>query len=68
MIDMNRSRDPQQFEVTVGFSRVMVTGVNRDDVIQQARRALCAQLPRLYDVIRGLDSSRFQVVPIVVTH
>jgi hypothetical protein len=64
MIDMNRSRLPCQFEVTVGHSRVTVTGVTREDAIQQARRALCVDMPRLYDVIRGLDVSRFQVVPL----
>lgn len=68
MIDRNRSIQPQLFEVTVGYSRVTVTGVSRDDVIQQARRALCEQLPRLYDIIRTLDANRFQVVPIAVTN
>jgi hypothetical protein len=64
MIDINRSRLACQFEVTVGHSRVTVTGVTREDAIQQARRALCVEMPRLYDVIRGLDASRFQVVPL----
>jgi hypothetical protein len=63
MIDLNRSRLPSQFEVTVGFARVTVTGVTREDAIQQARRALCREMPRLYDVIRNLDPSRFQVIP-----
>ncbi len=64
MIDLNRSRLPCQFEVSVGHSRVTVTGATREDVIQQARRALCVEMPRLYDVIRNLDPSRFHVVPL----
>lgn len=64
MIDRNRSL-PCQYQVTVGHLRVTVGGTSRDDAIQQARRALCVELPRLYDVIRSLDSSRFQVVPLV---
>ena len=64
MIDLNRSRTPCQFEVTLGHSRVTVTGLTREDAIQQARRALCVEMPRLYDVIRGLDDSRFHVVPL----
>lgn len=67
MIDVDRSQFSQQFEVSVGFSCVTVNGATREDAIQQARRVLCAQLPRLYDVIRSLDTNRFQVVPIPVT-
>ncbi len=47
MIDLNRSRLPHQYEVTVGFSRVTVTGVTPEDVIQEARRALCATAPAI---------------------
>jgi hypothetical protein len=61
MIDFDRASLPCQFQVTVGHSRVTVTGVTREDAIQQARRALCLQLPRLFDVICGLDTSRFEV-------
>jgi hypothetical protein len=64
MIDLNRSLIPSQFLVTVGHTQVTVSGVTREDAIQQARRALCSELPRLYDVIRGLDASRFQVLPL----
>lgn len=64
MIDRNRSL-PCQYQVTVGHFRVTVGGGSREDAIQQARRALCVEMPRLYDVIRALDVSRFQVVPLV---
>jgi hypothetical protein len=64
MIDRNRSL-PCQYQVTVGHLRVTVGGASLDEVIEQARRALCVEMPRLYDVIRGLDVSRFQVVPLV---
>jgi hypothetical protein len=63
-MQMNHSQVPQAYAVTVGFSRVQVVGLTRDDAIQQARRVLCSQLPRLYDVIRALDPCRFQVEPL----
>lgn len=64
MIDMNRSRDAHAYLVTVGFHSVTVNGADREDAIAAARRALCRQLPRLYDVIRNLQSDRFQVSPV----
>lgn len=62
MIDIDRAHGPSQFEVVLGHQRVRVTGWTRDEAIRQARRKLCAQLPRLYDVIRNVDNSRFQVI------
>ena len=64
MIDMNRSKFPERFDVTVGYHRVRVEGTTREEVIHNARRALCSDLPRLYDVIRHLDASRFMVEPV----
>jgi len=63
MIDLNRSSVPLPYEVTVGFSSVQVTGRNREEAIEEARRELGRQLPRLYDVIRGLADNRFRVEP-----
>ncbi|MEM9354204.1 MAG: hypothetical protein AAGA92_14440 [Planctomycetota bacterium] len=40
---------------------VHVRADNRDDAIAAARRVLSAEMPRLYDVISGMATSRFQV-------
>ena len=65
MIDIDRAKGPSQYDVVVGHQRVRVTGWSPEEAIGKARRALCAQLPRLYDVIRRLDKSRFEVVAVV---
>ena len=61
---MNEQQSNRQFRVSVGFASVTVECPSREDVIQIARRRLCDDMPRLWDVIRQLDESRFQIVPI----
>ena len=61
MIDMNRSKFPDRYEVRVGFSRVCVEGRSPVEAVEQARRQLSLEMPRLYDVIYGLEAERFEV-------
>jgi hypothetical protein len=49
------------FRVRVGHWEVRVKAPDTDTAIDVARRQLSLELPRLYDVIRSLTTSRFQV-------
>jgi hypothetical protein len=51
----------QPYSVRVGHHEVAVEAECIDDAIAQARRQLCDELPRLWDVIAGLDDVRFEV-------
>lgn len=49
------------YEVTLGYHLLRVQAPDADRAVAEARRRLCAELPRLWDVIRDLDRHRFQV-------
>ena len=61
MIEWNSSRPQMDFEVKVGLMSVIVRGATREEAITNARVKLCQDLPRMWDVIHGLDNSRFDV-------
>jgi hypothetical protein len=59
---MNTNHQPlQSFRVRVGHCEMQVKAHDHQEAIQTARRHLARELPRLYDVIRSLTVSRFQV-------
>ncbi|MEX2317634.1 MAG: hypothetical protein WD669_10820 [Pirellulales bacterium] len=49
------------YQVRVGHWEIRLQAHNIDEAIELARRHLSAELPRLYDVIRALTATRFQV-------
>ena len=49
------------YQVSVGHFTVKVEGRSREEAIVAARRRLCSELPRMWDVIHSLEQSRFQV-------
>ena len=49
------------YRVQVGFWTVEVKAPSAETAIQEARRKIARELPRLYDVIRELASARFEV-------
>lgn len=49
------------YRVKVGHSVVHVRCGSVDEAIALARRLLSQEMPRFYDVIRNLDSTRFEV-------
>ncbi len=51
----------QTYEVIVGHARVRVSGASRAEAVEVARRQLCADMPRMWDVIQSLDLQRFTV-------
>jgi hypothetical protein len=59
---MNTNNQPfKTFRVRVGHWEIQVTARDSDEAISLARRHLARELPRLYDIIRSLTLSRFQV-------
>ncbi len=55
---------PGTYEVTVGFVKVTVSGNDQEDAIRNARKRFCLEMPRLWDIIRTMEESRFQVLPV----
>ena len=51
----------KKYCVSVGHAVVTVEGLSRADAIQEARRLLCLDMPRMWDVIHQMDDSRFRV-------
>ena len=51
MIEWNSAAPKLEYEVRVGFMRVDVRGTSQADAIKKARERLCAELPRMWDVI-----------------
>jgi hypothetical protein len=49
------------FRVRVGHWEISLRARDADEAVQLARQTLARELPRLYDVIRALAASRFQV-------
>jgi hypothetical protein len=59
MSTKNQPRKP--FRVRVGHWEVQVLAASADEAVETARRQMARELPRLYDVIRALTSTRFEV-------
>ena len=55
---------PGTYEVTVGFVKVTVSGNDQENAIRNARKRFCLEMPRLWDIIRTMEESRFQVLPV----
>ncbi|QEG35379.1 hypothetical protein [Bythopirellula goksoeyrii] len=51
----------QRYRVKVGHIEVVVSGTDDADAIANARRELARDLPRFYDLIRAMESTRFEV-------
>lgn len=52
---------PQNYEVSIGHATVLVKERGIPEAIAAARKLLCQELPRMWDVIHALDPQRFQV-------
>ena len=62
MISQNRKiSTTTSYQVRVGHSKITVRGANHSEAIQEARRRLCLEMPRMWDVIQALDDTRFLV-------
>jgi len=56
-----RPTDVRQFRVDVGHSSVTVSGGSTREAVREAKRRLCADMPRMWDVISAMDARQFQV-------
>ena len=61
MSDQQHQSEKQRFEVTVGHKTVTVECATKDEAVEMARRQMCLELPRMWDVIHSLEDERFQV-------
>ena len=51
----------KSYRIRVGHWEIELKARDAEEAILLARRAMACELPRLYDVIQALTSSRFQV-------
>ena len=49
------------FEVCVGFARVNVEGESPEEVIANARRQFCLEMPRMWDLFTNMPDQRFEI-------
>ena len=64
--DHQHTRDEsllRKFQVRLGYNRVEVEGSSQQEAIREAKRRLCLENPRMWDVISRLEDSRFTVDP-----
>jgi len=51
------------YRVRVGHAEVTVRSPSPEEAIRLARRQLCAEMPRLWDVISRMEDRQFRVDP-----
>ena len=61
MISWNERRPGFSYEVTLGHQTVTVHAASADEAVEEARRRLSLDFPRLWDVIHTVDRARFVV-------
>jgi hypothetical protein len=59
--DMQPTTQLNVYRVKVGHFQIVVQAATAEEAVAQARRQLALELPRFYDLIRGLDATRFEV-------
>ncbi len=55
------SQTLKTYRIRVGHWEILLKARDADEAIALARRQMARELPRLYDVIRNLTATRFQV-------
>jgi hypothetical protein len=58
---MNENHALKTYRVRVGHWEIRLTARDAEEAVELARREMARELPRLYDVIRALTATRFQV-------
>jgi hypothetical protein len=51
------------YSIRVGHYEIRLKAHDADEAITLARRQMARELPRLYDIIKSLTTTRFQVEP-----
>lgn len=49
------------YDVQIGLTHVQVPGRSREEAIHEARRKLCSDMPRMWDLIAAMQEDRFVV-------
>ncbi|MCI0334099.1 MAG: hypothetical protein L0228_12850 [Planctomycetes bacterium] len=57
------SQPLKTYRIRVGHWEIRLKARDANEAIALARRQMARELPRLYDVIRDLTATRFQVEP-----
>jgi hypothetical protein len=65
MNELNPLAQSHYYDVSVGFHRVRVEGNSPAEAILVARRQLCTEHPRMWDVFAGLAEQRFSVEQVI---
>ena len=60
-LNNSEHRPNNSYQVRIGHTSVIVTGRDQADAIDVARQRLCVEMPRMWDVIQTLETSRFEV-------
>jgi hypothetical protein len=55
------TRRLKTYSIRVGHYELRLKAHDAEEAIEMARRQLARELPRLYDVIRALTATRFEV-------
>ncbi len=63
MNENNPSDTKKNFRVKVGHTAVTVPGTTPQEAVRQARKQLCMEMPRMWDVIQAMSDDRFSVAP-----
>lgn len=58
---MNPQSQKRKYRVRVGHTTVVVEAASAEEAIREARRQLCHEMPRMWDVIQSLETTRFEV-------
>jgi len=58
---MNNPQPLKTYRIRVGHWEVQLKAHDSEEAVTLARKRMAHELPRLYDVIRALATSRFQV-------
>ncbi len=52
------------YRVQLGHTTTTVQGRTTEEALFAARRQLCNEMPRMWDMIQKLEASRFEVIPV----
>lgn len=61
MTDNSPKTDIISYQIKVGHMTLKVSARTKEEAIQEARRRLRSELPRMWDVITRMDNTRFEV-------
>ena len=61
MTDKTQPNNVRQYQVRMGHTKITVQGDSPEETVRHARRQLCLDIPRMWDVIQTIEEGRFVV-------